>query len=188
MKIILASQSLLRGKALEILGLEYQTEPSGFDEDSITNKDVIELAKTLAEEKAKAVGKNHKDALIIAGDLFVVLNNEILGKPKTNEEAFKMLKRLSNSTFDVIAGVAVLNTSTGNLLSGADKYASTFREIKDYEINDYIARYPVTRFAGAYEGDAHIRWTTNIEGNYPFITGFPMQLLIEFLRKNKLKV
>jgi len=91
MKIILASQSVARRKALEILGLEYEVIPSNFDESSIKEDNPHERARKLAEAKARTVGEKH-NAIIVAADLFVVLDHKNYEKPKDNQEAIQMLK------------------------------------------------------------------------------------------------
>ncbi|NQU79100.1 Maf family protein [Candidatus Woesearchaeota archaeon] len=186
MRIILASQSLFRKKALEILGLEYETIPSNLDEQSIRDDCPYKLAKALSEAKAKNIGES--DALIIAGDLFVVFNNKIYEKPADEKEAFDMLKSFSGNKIDIVAGVAVYNSKSEKMLSTVEKYTVKFRKLEDYEINDYISRYPVLKLSAAFEGDGLLRFAESVEGKYPFLTGFPLNELILFLRENGLKV
>lgn len=184
MKIILASQSEFRKKALDILGLKYEVKPSNIDEKSIRDGNPIELAKKLAEAKALEAGKNEKDAIIIAGDLFVVFNNRIYEKPISKEEAFEMLKSFSGNTLDIPAGIAVYNTKTKKMLSTTEVNIVKFRELSDFEINDYIARYPILKFSAAFESDGAMRFSESISGSYPATYGIPMKPLILFLREN----
>ncbi|MBW3002325.1 Maf family nucleotide pyrophosphatase [Candidatus Woesearchaeota archaeon] len=188
MDIILASNSSFRKNALDILGLKYKVISSNFDEKSIRNENPEELAKELAEAKAKVVGEKNKNAIIIAADLFVVFNNKVYEKPETKNEAFEMLKSFSGNNIDIIAGLAVYNSSTEKMLSSADKYTVKFRELKDYEINDYIERDPVLKLSGAFGPNGLVRFAETIEGHYPFVTALPMSKLILFLRENGLRV
>jgi len=189
MKIILASQSPFRKRALDILGLKYETQPSYFDEKSIREENPSELAKKLAEAKSREIGEKETDALIIAGDLFVVFNNQIYEKPKDEKEAFEMLNSFSGNKVEIIAGVAVYNSKTKEMLSTAEKYTLKFRKLLEHEIKDYISRYPVLKVSGAFEVDGAIRFAESIEkGKYPFLTAFPMNELITFLRKNGIQV
>ncbi len=188
MKIILASQSSFRKKALDILGLKYETMPSDFDEKSIRDKNPFKLAKKLSEAKSKEIGRKEKEAIIISGDLFVVFNDKVYEKPNDENEAFEMLKSFSGNKINIIAGVAVYNSKTKEMLSTSEKYTVKFRKLLDYEIKDYISRYPVLRCSASFEGDGLLRFAESVEGRYPFLTGFPLNELILFLRKNGLKV
>ncbi len=189
MRILLASQSASRKRALDILGLKYETKPSYFDEKSIREENPIELARKLAEAKSRGIGEKEADALVIAGDLFVVFNNKIYEKPKDEKEAFEMLNSFSGNKVEIIAGVAVYNSNTKKMLSTAEKYTLRFRKLLEYEIKDYMSRYPVLKVSGAFETDGAIRFAEGIEkGKYPFLTAFPMNELIGFLRENGIKI
>ena len=75
------------------------------------------------------------------------------------------------------------------MLSTAEKYTLKFRKLLEHEIKDYISRYPVLKFSAAFETDGTIRFAESIEkGKYPFLTAFPMNELISFLRENDIKV
>ena len=188
MKIILGSESAFRKKALDILGLEYKTIPSYFDEKSIRNDNPLVLSTLLAEAKAKDLGSKLNNSLIITGDLFVVYQNKVYEKPVDLEEAYTMLNTFSGNNLDIVASVAVYNTNSKEILSGVESYTVTFRDLEDNEIENYINRYPVTKFAGAFESDALTRFAKTISGSYPFTTALPMNTLIEFLRKNNIDV
>jgi len=188
MRIILASQSSFRKKAFEILGLKYEAIPSNLDEKSIRNKDPYKLAKILAEAKAKYIGEKELNAIIIAGDLFVIFNKEIYEKPEDKKEAFDMLKSFSGNEIEIVAGVAVYNSKNRKMLSSVEKYIVKFRDLFDYEIKDYISRYPVLKLSAAFEGDGLLRFAESVKGKYPFLTGFPLNELILLLRKNRIKV
>ena len=188
MRIILASKSMFRKKALDILGLEYEVIPSSFDEKSIRDKDPERLAKKLAEAKAKDVGEKHKDAIVISGDLFVVFNNKIYEKPKNKEEAFEMLKSFSGKELNSVSSVAVYNSKTKKLVSSADRSKAKFRKLLDYEIKDYISKYPVLKFSAAFDSNGLLRFAERVEGKLSFITGFSMNELILLLREQGVKV
>ena len=188
MRIILASKSPYRKKALEILGLEFEVHPSNLDEKSIRDEDPYRLAKILSEQKALSVSQNFKNAIIIASDLFVVYQGRIYEKPNDEKEAFSMLKTFSNSYLDIVAGLAVYNTDTGKMLSASKKYTVKFRELTGYEINDYIKRYPVLDCAASFESEGELRFAESIQGTYPFLASLPMNELILFLRENGVRV
>ena len=188
MKLILASQSPYRKHSLDILGLDYEVIPSNIDESAIRHEDKKLMAKLLAEAKAQEVAKTNPDSIIIASDLFVVYKNEIFEKPHKEEMAREMLKSLSGNTFDIVNGLAVYNTSTKKMFSTTEICKVKFRDLSDYEINDYISRYPAVKCAGAFDADGMLRFAEHIEGNYNFRTSIPMNKLIEFLRLNNIQV
>jgi len=187
MKIILASQSPFRKLALGILGINYETIPSNFDESSILDDNPKILARKLSEAKALSVGRSN-EGVIIASDLFVVLDDEILEKPKDEKEALEMLKMLSGNSFDIVTGLAVYNTETKRLLSTTECCGVIFRDLSECEIKDYIARYPVLKCAGAFEGDGLLRFAEQIKGNYNFRAAIPVNKLVSFLRENEVVV
>jgi len=188
MKIILASQSLFRKRAFDILGLQCETLPSAFDEKSIRANDPHELARRLSESKAMTVGEKHVDAIIVAADLFIVMNHKIYEKPKDLNEAFHMLKSFSGKELEIISGIAVFNSKTQKMLSTSTTCRAKFRELGDDEIKDYISRYPVLKFAAAFDGDGLLRFAECINGSLNFLTGLPVDKLIDFLREQGVKV
>ncbi|MFP4118741.1 MAG: Maf family protein [Candidatus Woesearchaeota archaeon] len=189
MKLILASRSPDRKKALDILGLEYDIIPSQFDEKSIRDEDPYVLNRKLSEAKAREVAKKVSDAIIVSGDLFVVFDNKIYEKPRDNAEAKEMLKSFSGNTVDILASVSVYNTSEDTMRSVVDKNSVTFRHLRESEIDDYINRYPVTDFAAGFDSDGVLRFTERFQGKYPLIiSAIPMNELITFLRENGLDV
>ncbi len=181
MRIILASKSESRRKALDILGLNYEVKPADIDEKSIRHPDPKEMARKLAEAKAMAL--REENAIVIAGDLFVVFNNKIIEKPKTIVEAKTMLKQFSGNKLQIVSGLAVI--SKKKLKSTATVCNVEFRELSDEEINEYCKKYPVLSFAGAFDGDGMLRFARHISGSLNFITAFPMDKLIEFLDECK---
>ena len=188
MKIILASQSPFRKHALDILGLVYETIPSNIDESAIRHEDPHEMVKMLSKAKALKIGEDQTDALIIAADLFIVHDNRIFEKPKDETEAKEMLRTFSGNTFEIIAGLAVFNNGTKNLLSTSEVCNVSFRELTEFEIDDYVSKYPVMKFAGAFDADGLLRFADRIEGNCNFKAGLPVNKLILFLRENGITV
>jgi len=188
MRIILASQSPYRQHALDVLGLDYETIPSHVDESAIRHDNPGELAQLLSNAKAEKVAEENPNSLIIGADLFVVHNNKILEKPHDEAEAKEMLLSLSANTFEIVTGLVVYNAATKKLLSSADVCRVRFRELSDFEIDDYIKRFPVVNFAAAFESDGLLRFAEHIEGSYNFRTAIPVDKLVLFLRENGVEV
>lgn len=188
MRIILASQSPFRKHALDILGLTYETIPSNIDESIIRHKNPNELAQLLSKAKARKIGEDNPDSIIIAGDLFVFHNKEIIEKPRDVNHAKEMLKSFSGKTIEIFTGLSVYNSKTHKLLSTSEVCKVRFRDLSDFEINDYVSRYPAVKCAGAFESDGILRFAEHIEGNYNFNTAIPVNKLILFLRENDINV
>ncbi|MGL5831402.1 MAG: Maf family protein [Candidatus Altimarinota bacterium] len=188
MRIILASQSPFRKHSLDILGLVYETIPSDIDESAIRHQDPHQLAQMLSQAKAQKIAEQNPDAIIIAADLFVVHKDQIIEKPRDEEHAKQMLKSFSAETFEIVTGLVVHNSNTQKSLSTVEKCQVTFRELSDFEIADYVARFPAVKCAGAFEADGLLRFAERIEGNYNFRTAIPMNKLIPFLRENGVNV
>ncbi len=170
-----------------MLDLKYITAPSNIDESQIRHKTPSRLAVMLSRAKAEALVTKYKNAVIIAADLFVVSSNTILEKPKNKAEAKRMLKSLSGKRFDIITGLAVLNSKDGKILTSSDTCKVEFRKLSEYEIADYVSRYPVEKCAGAFEADGLLRFAQSISGDYNFRSGISVNNLIVFLRKNGVK-
>lgn len=179
-KVILASQSYIRKRAMDLLGIPYEVHPSYIDEKAIRDPDPFKMALMLSEAKARAVGKQHK-GIIIASDAFMVFKNQIVEKPESLEEAYNMLKGFSGSNYTFVTSLSVLDTATDRILSAVESCHIHFRTLHDAEIHRYIQAYPVLKLAGAHETDAVSLFSTHVQGNCNLFTAMPMNRLYEFL-------
>jgi septum formation protein len=182
MRIVLASESPSRRRALDILGLAYEVCASEIDEKAIRGPDPVRLTLKLAEAKARKVMSGFADAIIVAGDAVAAIGDRIYEKPRDLDEAARFLRELSGSQLRFVTSLAVARSDTGRILSTVEVSELRFREIADGEVRDYIARYPVLKFAGAFEGDAVLRFAEYVSGSYNFVTGLPVSRLALFLR------
>ena len=188
MKIVLASESQFRRRALDMLGLDYEVRPSRIDEKAIRDSDPALLTRRLAEAKAWKVAGEVPDAVVISGDAVVAKNGAIHEKPRDRAEAVSFLKDLSGSAFRFVTALAVLRSAPQKLLSTVEVSEIRFRPLLDSEIDAYVNRYDVLRFAGAFEGDGVLRFAEEISGSYNFIFALPVNRLVVFLREQGLKV
>lgn len=187
MNIILASSSKFRRQALDLLNLDYEVIPSEIDEKSIRDDDPRVLARKLAEAKAKDVGKRLEgDNLVIAGDLFILFQDSIYEKPETEEEAVEMLSAFSGSRVEIISGVSVLNNGTNGLKSALGQTEIVFRNLSKKEIERYVSNYPVLELAGAFEKEGVMKFSSEVHGDLSFLTGLPLNKLIQLLQNNGL--
>jgi len=182
MKIVLASESPFRKRALDMLGLACEVCPSRIDEKSIRDTNPADLTRKLAEAKAHKIASEHQDAVVVSGDAVASKNGSIFEKPRSLEEAAKFLRELSGSEFQFVTALAVLNSANGKMLSTVEVSDITFRPLVEREIQEYIRKYAVMNFAGAFESDAVLRFADRISGSYNFVTALPVSRLIVFLR------
>lgn len=150
-RLILASASPRRKELFKRLNVDFEIIPSSYDEKIESHEFSYEKIENLAYNKALAVAKDVKDdALVVGADTVVILDNEILGKPHSKDEAFNMLKALSNRQHFVVTAICVID-----VLSMRKKIHSTtsyveFENLSDEMINDYIENFKPFDKAGSY--------------------------------------
>ena len=191
MKWILASASPRRRELLTQVGLTFEVMVSDADENIEESLSPDELVKRLSLIKAAAVKEELSakgadgDSAIIGADTVVFHKGEILGKPKDEEDAFRMLKSLSGDTHSVYTGVTILLGD--ETITFANETKVVFDTISDEEIKRYIASKEPMDKAGAYGiqglGGAFV---TSIEGEYANVVGFPIGEFCHILRERKL--
>jgi septum formation protein len=190
--LILASQSPRRQALLKAMDLDFQVMVKPVDETFPKNISVEKTAEYLAEKKADAfdfselsttVGADSKAAptKIITCDTVVVIDNEILGKPETPEEAIVMLKKLSGRKHAVITGVCIKTETEKKLFS--ETTLVHFKSLSDKQICYYVETYKPFDKAGAYGIQEWIGLVgiNKIEGCYYNVMGLPTAKLLEML-------
>lgn len=171
-----------------MLGLAYDTCPSGVDEKAIRDKDPVVLTRKLAEAKASRVANAYPDAVIVSGDAVASKDGRIYEKPGSEEEAAQFLRELSGSAFQFVTALAVMQSRTGKLLSAVESSTLSFRELTEREIRAYIRSHSVMSYAGAFENDAVLQFAESISGSYNFVTALPVSRLVLFLREQGVDV
>ncbi len=176
MNMILASGSPRRKELLSILNHPFEVIPSDYEETINENNKLEEEIKKLSFGKAKTVFDLHPNDLVIGADTIVTINNKVLGKPKTPEKAFEMLKELSGKKHTVITGVTIINKEKHDTFAVlSDVY---FNKLSDDEINEYIKTNEPLDKAGGYaiQGEAS-KFIKKIDGDYYAIMGLPVSEL-----------
>lgn len=178
MKIILASGSPRRKEMLERFNLDPVIIKSNIVEKIDIGQEPIQIAMSLAFEKAHQVSNSFRDDIVIGADTIVVSEGVILGKPKDEEDAFKMLKSLSSKTHEVITGICIIDQS--NDLKFVD-YESTkvkFKPISDRLIRSYLYTGEYKDKAGSYaiQGKGAVL-VEKINGCYSNVVGLPLSKL-----------
>jgi len=183
-RIILASASPRRKELLEQIGLQFEVEPSNFDEEITPGSEPHETARKLSLGKARAAARKHRNALIIAADTFVVFGDRILGKPHTNAEAREMLRALNGQAHSVITGFTILDTETGKVLSRSMETTVHMRKLTLKEIDSYVrTKEPLDKAGGyAIQGLGTVL-VERVEGDYSNVVGLPLSALAESLRE-----
>lgn len=198
-QIILASQSPRRKELLEQIGLEFEICPAK-GEEVITKNVPEEVAKELSLQKAKEVaamvsqyGDNHKelmtpqDILVIGADTIVAVDDEILGKPKDEADAYRMLSLLSGRTHAVYTGVTFVFIDTTGKAGAHTFYEKTevqMKELSEEEIRRYVETGDSMDKAGAYgiQGRCAI-YIEKINGDYNNVVGLPVARIYKELQK-----
>ena len=188
LKYVLASGSLRRQELLHRIVDDFEILVSDFDEDSVAfNGNVEEYVINLAKGKALSTKEClQENAIIIAGDTIVVLEDKILGKPKNEEDAYNMLQNLSGKTHRVYSGIVLINMYN-NKIEEASLYTEVrISNLSDEEIRDYIKTGEPLDKAGAYgiQGFGGV-FVEGINGCYYNVVGLPLNLLNKMLKKIK---
>lgn len=179
MKIILSSNSPRRKELLAGLGVDFEVRVlKGVDERYPDDIPLNEVPLYIAIEKASAYTVA-KDELVVTADTVVVVDNEILGKPKDRAEAYGMLRKISGKTHQVVTGVCL--TTIDDQRSFTVTTDVEFKELSDNEIYYYIDKYRPFDKAGAYGIQEWIGYVgvLSLKGSYYNVMGLPVQRIYE---------
>ena len=180
-RIILASGSPRRRELLERYGLELRVVSSDIIEKLGSGETPEQISMALAFSKAISVSKAFSNDIVIGADTIVVYNNNILGKPKNDEDAFKILSMLSGNVHDVITGIAIIRAGTNQKIIDYERTKVKFNNLTPERINNYIISKESFDKAGAYgiQGLGAIL-VEKIDGCYSNVVGLPLSK-IDFL-------
>lgn len=178
--IILASQSPRRRELLGLYGIPFVVDPSQADEEHVQGTGAQRVQK-LAQLKCAEVAARHPGRMVLAADTLVCVDDEILGKPKDEQDASRMLHLLSGRAHEVHTGVC-LRLPDGRQLCGVETTRVFFLPLSEQSIRRYIATGEPMDKAGAYgiQGRAGI-FVSHIEGSPSNVIGLPLGLLTRFL-------
>ncbi len=184
--LVLASASPRRQELLRNAGITLEVQPADIAEDPLPGEPAKECAERLAREKALAVARQRPHDFVLGADTVVVIDGQLLGKPRDAADAARMLRLLSGREHLVITGVCLVVDSQSSVASQTTSV--TMSEITDQEIADYVASGEPMDKAGAYaiQGIAS-RWIPRIEGDYCNVVGLPVALVFRMLRERESK-
>jgi septum formation protein len=185
-KLILASQSPRRAEILTTVGWPFEAIAANIDETRFPSEDALSYVTRLAQTKAETVAEQiESGGLVLGADTVVVIDEEILGQPRDDDDARRMLSLLSGKWHQVITGVALLRRSDVlQTAVGSQKTRVLFAELSRAQIDWYVSTGEPRGKAGAYaiqgKGALLIK---EIQGDYFNVVGLPVRLVYELLNK-----
>lgn len=184
-QVVLASASPRRSELLELAGVSFRVAPADIPETPFPGEEAVAHALRLAEGKARAAAEREAyGRFFIGADTIVVLDGRIMGKPLDDQDAVRMLSELSGRSHDVVTAYAVLDRSTGAVVSKAVRTGVSFKLLNPLEIAAYVKTGCPLDKAGAYAiqgGAAH--FVREIHGSYTNVVGLPTCELVETLQQ-----
>ncbi|MEO8335619.1 MAG: Maf family protein [bacterium] len=179
-RVVLASQSPRRRDLLTLVGIAHEVRPADIDESYFAGEEPGAHAERLARGKVAAVSRDTPDALVIGSDTIVVVDGDVLGKPRDEAHAAEMLARLSGRAHTVVTAIAV--EWRGEIRSAIVEAGVTFHRLTADEIEAYIAtREPMDK-AGAYGIQGYgATIVERVDGDYFAVMGLPLQKLIRLM-------
>jgi len=183
-RLVLASKSPRRYELMKQVGLEFDVIPSGIEEDYMKGESPRKHVLRLAEAKALNVGNRHPDRWVVAADTIVYVDHAILGKPKSREEAKKMLRRLSGKEHRVLTGFSIHHLEKGKGDQEAVQTTVKVKKLTPAEMDWYVETGEPFDKAGGYAvqgvGSFMIE---SIKGSYTNVVGLPICELIQMLSR-----
>jgi septum formation protein len=182
--IVLASASPRRQDLLRNAGISFVAQAADISEMPRAGEEPQALAERLAREKAEAVFRERPNDFVLGADTIVVVEEQILGKPRDASDAARMLRLLSGRSHRVITGFCLMGQGFEDVDS--EITLVTMCVINEEEIHSYIATGEPMDKAGAYaiQGMAS-RWISRIEGDYFNVVGLPVALVYGMLREHE---
>ena len=193
MKIILASKSGVRKKILDKYKIDNEVIISNVDEDEIKESLLAEganpflISKNLAEIKSNKVSSKNPDRLVLGADSVISLNEELISKPKSREEAFKILKKLNNSKHYLISSVCI--SKNGSMIwNHTDSSELKMKNLTDKELSIYLDKIETNILLsyGVYQIEADgLELFEYVKGDKDSIMGLPIKYIINYIEQFK---
>ena len=179
-KIVLASKSPRRKEILSMVASDFEIRVSDADETIDKDTDPFDVPRQLAVKKAEAVTYNDGELIIGCDTVVISPDNEIMGKPKDDNDAIRMLKKLSGTAHYVVSGIAIRNGEC--VVSDSVTTKVIMRNLTENEIKSYVSHYHPTDKAGAYGiQEMAGAFVSGIEGDFYNVVGLPLCRLCELL-------
>tara|TARA_B100002051_G_C16725601_1_gene635115 strand:- start:1731 stop:2315 length:585 start_codon:yes stop_codon:yes gene_type:complete len=193
MKVILASKSGVRRQILDKFKIENEVVVSNVDEEEVKKSLLSEganpltISKNLAEIKSIKVSNKNPDRLVIGADSVISLNDKLINKPKSREEAFTILKRLNNSKHYLISSVCI--SKNGSMIwNYSDSSELKMKNLTDKELSNYLDKIETKTLLayGVYQIEAEgLELFEYVKGDRDSIMGLPIKEIISYIEKLK---
>ncbi len=183
--LILASGSPRRAAILNFVGWSFEKKVADIDESELRGEKPEDYVQRLAREKAETVAAGFDDALVLGADTIVVIDEQIIGKPKDLADARRMLKLLSGCAHEVFTGVALVKISENKRETKVNlqKTRVKFAALSDEEIRLLIEKGDPLDKAGAYAVQAQAAlFIEEIKGDYWNVVGLPINLVYKIMK------
>ena len=193
MKIILASKSGVRKQILDKYKIDNEVMVSNVDEDEIKDSllaegaDPLIISKNLAEIKSIKVSNKNPERLVLGADSVVSLNNELINKPKSREEAFSILKKLNNSIHYLISSVCI-SKNGAMIWNHTDSSELKMKNLDDSSLSKYLDKIKTETLLayGVYQIEADgLELFEYVKGDRDSIMGLPIKEIINYIDKFK---
>ncbi len=191
MKIILASSSGVRKKILDKYKIDSEVVVSNVDEDQVKEALLAEratpliISKNLAELKSNKVSTKHPNRIVLGADSVISLNNKLINKPKSRQEALEILKALNNSKHYLISSVCI--SKNGSMIwNHSDQSELKMKHFKEFELIEYLNRIKTETLLsyGVYQVEADgLNLFEYIKGDKDSIMGLPIKQIIEYIKR-----
>lgn len=193
MKLILASKSGVRKKILEKNNFDCFVVPSNVDENEVKNSLLAEganpmlVSKNLAELKSIKVSKKYSNEMVLGADSVISLNNVLINKPKSREEALEILKKLNGSTHYLITSVCI-SKNGAMIWNFTDESELKMKKLSNDELNLYLKKVDTETLLayGVYQIEAGgLELFESIKGDRDSIMGLPIKQVIDYIKSAK---
>ncbi len=193
MKIILASKSGVRKQILDNHNVDFEVIASNVDEDEVKNSllsegaDPLLISKNLAEIKSIKVSNKNPDMLVLGADSVISLNNELINKPKSREEALKILKKLNNSKHYLISSVCI-SKNGAMIWNHSESSELKMKNFSESELQSYLDKIETETLLayGVYQVEADgLKLFEYIKGDHNSIMGLPIKDILNYINQYK---
>ena len=191
--IILASRSEVRKKILDKNNFVSTVVPSFVDEDQVKDSllavgaSPMLVSKNLAELKSTKVSNKHPDQIVLGADSVISLNDELINKPKTREEAFRILKKLNGSLHYLITSVCI-SKNGAMIWNFTDRSELKMKKFSDEQLKAYLKKIKTDTLLayGVYQIEAGgLKLFETIKGDRDSIMGLPIKQIIDYIKTLK---
>ena len=193
MRIILASKSGVRKKILEANNIDCEVIVSNIDEDEVKTSllaegaDPLSISKNLAELKSIKVSSKNPDRIVLGADSVISLNNELINKPVSREDALMILKKLNNSKHFLISS-ACISKNGAMIWNHTDTSELKMKNLSEQELVGYLNKLKTETLLayGVYQVEADgLNLFEYIKGDHNSIMGLPIKDILNYIKQYK---